>query len=98
MNTFELGKSLRTASNDEIKNFIGYLDITSLNAEELLELGFGKWNSTSNLLLIPSWIFPFIDPELDVTSIFDEVVKFEDIDTDTRFGCYAYGIVVPPIG
>lgn len=69
-----------------------YLDITDLNVEEMKELGFRKWDLTG-LMLIPLWLFHFIDPELTVRCIDNTDVKFKDADDDHRGGLLAYGVI-----
>jgi hypothetical protein len=69
-----------------------YLDITDLNIDEMKELGFRKWSTTDEMLLIPLWLFYFVDPELTVHCIDNTDVKFKDADNDTRGGLLAYGV------
>ncbi|AFC21802.1 hypothetical protein GAP32_352 [Cronobacter phage vB_CsaM_GAP32] len=69
-----------------------FIDPTALTLSEMQELGFGKWEEGSKLMLIPLWLMQFIDPELEVTCISGEVCQFKDADNDNRYGCLAYGI------
>lgn len=70
-----------------------YLDITDLNVEEMKELGFRKWSSNSEMMLIPLWLFHFVNPELTVCCIDNTDVIFKDADDDNRGGLLAYGVI-----
>ena len=75
---------------------IGKPNISLLNYEHLQALGFGLWDEDSDLMLLPLWVVPFIEPVV-LTSINGKDVQFRDIynnkDFDIRHGCIAYGII-----
>lgn len=80
-----------------IKNSIDEMDILDLDNrsyEELLYLGFHKWDNESNILLVPIWAFDLLADGTELTSISGKsVIKGQDsIDLDVRFGCISYGI------
>jgi hypothetical protein len=67
--------------------------LRNIDRNDLLDLGFGLWSEeTPNLLLIPIWLVPFMDKNMEVTDIFGEKDKLSNVDLDTRFGCIAYGL------
>lgn len=70
------------------------VDFERLTIAEAKELRFGRWTKDSDLWLIPIWLYPLIPVGLELTSISGKKVVFDgkNIDTDTRFGCLAYGI------
>lgn len=71
--------------------------LKELTKEELLSLGFKKWDEDMpDLLLIPLWIYDLIPSGTELISIDgSKVVKGQDeIDLDVRFGCIAYGLEV----
>lgn len=74
-----------------------HLDITKLTREEAVELRFGKWCENSDLYLFPLWLVPMIPDGLMVTSISGGTFPFDSqtTDTDTRFGCVAFGLRFP---
>lgn len=67
-------------------------DLISIGRDELYKIGFGNWNN--NLILLPTWIVPFIEPTATVESINGRATTLEDCDKDDRFGCLAYGFVI----
>jgi len=74
-----------------------YLDVTKLTREEAVELRFCKWDEESDLYLFPLWMVPLIPDGLIVTSISGKTFPFDSktTDTDTRFGCVAFGLIFP---
>jgi hypothetical protein len=68
------------------------IDPTDLYESELKELGFGNWDG--KIWLIPIWLYPFLKGAIKATCIDGKtkVMKVKDMDTDTRFGCLAYGV------
>lgn len=88
----DLQKSIKS----QIPQIIGK-HITDLSKEELIELGFKKWDEDMpDLLLIPLWIYDLIPDGTELTSISNtKSIKGKDeIDLDVRFGCIAYGFIV----
>lgn len=69
-----------------------FIDPTDLTLDEMKELGFNRWSSDNPIMLIPLWLMPFIDPEIEVTDIEGEKSVFKDADNDNRFGCLAFGV------
>lgn len=68
------------------------IDWKNMTREEAVELRFCKWDEESDLWLIPIWLYPFIPNDLELTSIGGDKGFAPNIDTDTRFGCLAWGI------
>jgi len=77
------------------KEDIGLYDIqpSDLTATEMEELDFGKWTETSEMMLIPLWLFPYLADNIIVNCIDGTtVMKKSEMDNDNRFGCLAYGV------
>lgn len=72
---------------------IPLIDLSEMTVETALELRFQKWDSDSNLYLIPLWFKPLIPIGIELTSINGEKIVYDgnNIDDDIRFGCLAYG-------
>ena len=71
------------------------VDPNEMTKEQLLDLGFQKWDEDSGLMLIPLYIYPFLKDEIMCGSISDieaRLIKVSEIDIDHRFGCLAYGV------
>ena len=71
------------------------VDPNEMTKEELVNLGFKKWDEDSGLMLIPLYVYPFLKDEIMCGSISDicaRLIKVSEIDTDHRFGCLAYGV------
>ena len=71
------------------------VDPNELTIDQLVDLGFQKWDEESGLMLIPLYVYPFLKDEIVCGSISDKeasLIKVSDIDTDHRFGCLAYGV------
>ena len=71
------------------------VDPNEMTKEQLLDLGFQKWDEDSGLMLIPLYIYPFLKDEIMCGSISDicsRLIKVSEIDNDHRFGCLAYGV------
>ena len=71
------------------------VDPKEMTKEQLLDLGFQKWDEDSGLMLIPLYIYPFLKDEIMCGSISDicsRLIKVSEIDIDHRFGCLAYGV------
>ena len=65
-----------------------------LEKDELVDLGFGSWDGS--LYLIPLWLVPFLNPDIEVESIDGKKERLGDVDNDNRFGCIAAGVRVKP--
>jgi len=65
-----------------------------LTETEMADLGFGIWNDTTTMRLIPLWLLPFLADEIEAECISGEktVIKKSEMDNDNRFGCLAYGV------
>jgi len=79
-----------------LKNGIEYfnLKLDDLTKQEMIELGFCTVQEKPDLMLIPLWLFPFLDKNIETESI--DGVKFSkksDLDLDNRFGCLPHGII-----
>lgn len=66
-------------------------EIRSISTDELLDLGFQKWDDT--LRVIPLWVWNYIQDGSVLTDINgqESIKGTDDIDLDVRFGCIAYG-------
>lgn len=84
-------EELREAKNCSAKK-ITLQELIDTPLQELYDYGFCKWSEESNLLLFPIWVVPFIDPDIEVTSISDDTDQLKNVDLDARFGCIAWGI------
>ena len=73
---------------------IGKVNIAELTAEQMDDLGFGRWSEENPMRLIPLWLYPFLPDEIETECIDGKksVLKKADMDNDHRFGCLAYGI------
>lgn len=72
----------------------GQIQPAELTYAECNSLGFGRWTKNSPLRLIPLWLFPFLAEEIRTTCINgSKCLCKADMDTDSRFGCLAYGII-----
>ena len=71
------------------------VDPNEMTKEQLVDLGFQKWDEDSCLMLIPLYVYPFLKDEIMCGSISDicsRLIKVSEIDIDHRFGCIAYGV------
>lgn len=67
------------------------IDWRNFTKDELIELGFSYFDE--NLIVMPLWAYHICKDGIELTCISgDKAVKGKDnIDTDIRFGCLAYG-------
>ena len=75
-------------------------DLLGLTTAEASLIGFTQWSEDDpNLYLIPSWLYPALPVGLQVTGISGEVSEFspETHDSESRYGCLAYGINLLPV-
>lgn len=88
----------RTESNLAIKQLQDFVkekvDLASLSGEELLDLGFTRWDDKGQLYLVPLCL---VGALRNGTILYDitgdkSVVGKDELDLDTRSGCIAYGI------
>lgn len=69
------------------------VNANNLTQAQMEELGFGRWSEESNLRLIPLWLLPFLQEDIDAECIDGEkVTKVSEMDNDHRFGMLAYGV------
>ena len=70
------------------------IDPAKLTAEQMDDLGFKAWSEETQLRLIPLWLLPFLVDEFEGECIDGErrVFKRDELDTDHRLGCLAYGV------
>lgn len=73
-------------------------DLSSIPVTDMFKLGFGNWDG--KIMLIPLWAFKLIADGEELVSIEGDtvVVGCGEIDTDTRFGCIAFGFHHPGLG
>ncbi|MFA5378180.1 MAG: hypothetical protein WC455_20675 [Dehalococcoidia bacterium] len=72
------------------------IDPNNLTREQALDLGFGRWEDGNPLLLIPIFLLPFLAETFDYMSFTGERGTTRDnMDNDNRYGCLAYGVVLP---
>lgn len=71
-------------------------DILSLSEEQRHRFGFSRWSGEIPIILIPLWVFNYLEDDMILTCIFGEKTKTKgggEIDLDTRGGCIAWGIL-----
>jgi hypothetical protein len=66
-----------------------------MTEKQLEELGFLKWDDESSLMLIPVWLFNFIDPKSKLISVNGSEITGE-LDTDSRQGALSFGVYPSP--
>ena len=68
-------------------------EVDQLSKEQLLDIGFGVWNTENeeSLLLIPLTLVPVFKDDVLVIGIDDEEEPLKVIDKDIRYGCIAAG-------
>lgn len=68
-------------------------EIDQFSKEQLLDIGFGVWNTENDetLLLMPLVLTPVFKEDVSVVGIDDEVELLKDTDKDIRYGCIAAG-------
>ena len=89
-------KMLRGLPEEIRKNaFFSPIDPTDLTEKEMIEIGFRKWEEENPMYLIPLWLFPFLQEEINAECINGEkrIFKKSEMDIDTRFGLLAYGVI-----
>ena len=96
----ELKESLDNFADELIKDGGFEFDkIGELDGTLLYDMGFRVWceMGEGDLWCFPLWMFNYIPKGMKLTCIFGDTVEFdpETIDKDTRFGCIAYGLVLP---
>lgn len=71
------------------------VDPNDLTREEMENLGFRKWSSESDLMLIPLYLFPYLKEGIKISSISGNEYHFfrESADNDHRMGLLAFGVV-----
>jgi hypothetical protein len=81
---------------DNFKKHNELIDLSKLTRDQAEELEFGNWSEDTEMLLIPLWIYPFLDNtvKLKVECIDGEVKDLypNEMDNDHRFGFIAYGL------
>ena len=68
-------------------------EIDQFSKEQLLDIGFGVWNTENDesLLLIPLTLVPVFKEDILVMCIDDEEEPLKAVDKDIRYGCIAAG-------
>ena len=73
--------------------------IGELDGDLLYDIGFKVWSEMEDgdLWVFPLWMFDYIPKGMKLVSIGGETIEFdpETTDNDNRFGCIAYGLVLP---
>ena len=74
---------------------IGKVNIAELTADQMDDLGFGRWSKENPMRLIPLWLYPFLPDEIEIECIDGEKTRLKksEMDTDHRYGMLAYGIL-----
>ena len=88
-------KKNREAFDIVNKALLRELDWDNLTEDDCKELRLGVWDKNEPLRLIPIWLSKAIPVGTKLTSIDGSEITFDgnNIDTDTRFGCLAWGII-----
>ena len=68
-------------------------EIDQFSKEQLLDIGFGVWNTENDesLLLMPLVLVPVFKEDILVIGIDDEEEPLKVVDKDIRYGCIAAG-------
>lgn len=68
-------------------------EIDQFSKEQLLDIGFGVWNTENDesLLLMPLVLVPLFKEDVLVVGIDGEVELLKDTDKDIRYGCIPSG-------
>ena len=68
-------------------------EIDQFSKEQLIDIGFGVWNTENDetLLLMPLVLVPLFKEDVLVVGIDDEVELLKDTDKDIRYGCIPSG-------
>ena len=71
---------------------LDWSNLSKHTAKELLEAGFGDWDH--NLLLVPEKLKDEIPLGTAFVDIFyNSVIYGKDTDSDTRYGCFSFGVI-----
>lgn len=71
---------------------LDWSNLSKHTAKELLEAGFGDWDH--NLLLVPEKLKDKIPLGTAFVDIFyNSVIYGKDTDSDTRYGCFSFGVI-----
>lgn len=75
------------------------LDITKLNEEQAITLGFSKMTINGGVIyLVPLYLVPVIPQGTKLIDVFGlitvEFNSIDELDLDTRFGCISRGILI----
>lgn len=84
----------------EIREMVSKLgntvDVSQLTQQQMIDLGFRYFSEDSDLLLIPLWLYPFLEDDIKCIAIDGKAINEKSkIDTDHRYGMLAFGINVP---
>jgi hypothetical protein len=77
----------------EVTERVTTRELAQIPVGELFNLGFGNWDG--NIMLLPLWALELVQQGEYLTCINGELrqVGVDEIDSDTRGGCLAYGFV-----
>ena len=68
--------------------------LQTMHALELHEAGFREWSEkVPGLFLIPLYLVGWMDPLMNVETIFGKKLALADVDTNVRFGVIAAGFL-----
>ena len=87
-------KSRNYVIEEVFKNeLISKEEIDQFSKEQLLDIGFGVWNTENgeSHLSMPLVLVPIFKEDILLTDIFGEEVPLKDMDKDIRYGCIAAG-------
>lgn len=89
-------KDVKQAMSVFLEELKKHIDWNNLDKETINLLRFKRWGEESNLYLLPLYILPIVPVGTNLTCISGNEVIYDgnNIDTDIRFGCLAYGIVI----
>jgi len=73
-------------------------ELATVPIEDLVNLGFFRWTKTSQLLLLPLWVWHYVKDGETLYSIMGEtVIKNDMLSLDDRNGLVAYGFQHPQL-
>jgi hypothetical protein len=72
------------------------IELSNFSEDQMKDLGFVRWSEDDPMYMIPLWLYPFLPDEIECKSIDGVQVRYKksEMNTDSRFGCLAYGVYV----
>ena len=88
---------VKTCTNDLLSILRKLIDFSNLSQTEARMLHFIKFDDKSDLYLIPLYLLPIIPIGTELICIDGTTITYNgsNIDDDIRYGCIAYGILIP---